>query len=630
MPIPPLPGQADHPGSDATEPVLPHTVLQQFDISPFLDMMLNVAQERTVEGLLELTHRVNRGTHVMCGCIWFVDAPPAASGTPGSASGPASGPAPGKDGEGESMLRLMTVAGHTITPVRDWRHAEGSYALVPLAEPLVGQVAVRGEPAWAASPEEWSRPAWAVDEGIHAYAAYPLQFKGDLIGVMAVFYDRPMRGVLADLMLLHRKMHKIFADSLSAAVVNVRSFDEIQHLRRALELENEHLRGEVRRARAPHAIVGDSPPLRRALDQVDMVAPTDATVLLLGESGTGKELVAQAIHDRSQRAAAPLVRVNCSAIPRELFESEFFGHVKGAFTGALRDRVGRFQLADGGTLFLDEVGEIPLELQGKLLRVLQEGVFERVGEERSRSVDVRIIAATNRDLRADVEHGRFRQDLFFRLSVFPVALPPLRARREDIALLARHFVRASCRRLNLPEPRIAHRQMAELQAYPWPGNVRELQNVIERGVIMAEGGRLVLDLPPDAVVTGMPGMPGVPEIGRHDDRGQPRTPAAGPAASGYDAPGFCSPDQTDWTGQGRGGQTHRRQDGSNTTDATGSAEPVTVIPESRWRELQRANIERALAAAGGRVHGPGGAAELLGIPPTTLQSRMKTLAVRVR
>ncbi len=584
------PPGTEAPHGFAPEPTLPHSVLQQFDISPFLDMMLNVAQERTVEGLLELTHRVNRGTHVMCGCIWFVDAP--------STTG-------GGEGEGDHVLRLMTVAGHTVTPVREWRHAEGTYALVPLTEPLVGMVAARGEPAWGASPEEWTRPAWAVDESIHAYAAYPLQFKGNMIGVMAVFYDRPMRGVLADLMLLHRKMHKIFADSLSAAVVNARSFEEIQHLRRALELENEHLRGEVRRARAPHAIVGDSPPLRRALEQVDMVAPTDATVLLLGESGTGKELVAQAIHDRSQRAAAPLVRVNCSAIPRELFESEFFGHVKGAFTGALRDRVGRFQLADGGTLFLDEVGEIPLELQGKLLRVLQEGVFERVGEERSRSVDVRIIAATNRDLRADVEHGRFRQDLFFRLSVFPVALPPLRARREDIPLLARHFVRASCRRLNLPEPRVSHRQMAEMQAYPWPGNVRELQNVIERGVIMAEGGRLVLDLPPEGAATGGMAVPG----GGRDAGTPPPVLSHGMPSSSTgtaDSASLVAP--------------------RNAEDTDGQA----IIPEAQWRELQRANIERALAAAGGRVHGPGGAAELLGLPPTTLQSRMKTLGLRPR
>ncbi|WP_084559505.1 sigma-54-dependent Fis family transcriptional regulator [Nitratidesulfovibrio termitidis] len=583
---------------DATDPALAHSVLRQFDISPFLDMMLNVARERTVEGLLELTHRVNRGTHVMCGCIWFVDTPPQASGV---TSGP---------GEGDHVLRLMTVAGHTATPVRDWRHAEGTYAVVPLSELLVGQVAARGEPTWAASPEDWARPAWAVDEAIHAYAAYPLQFKGNMIGVMAVFYDRPMRGVLADLMLLHRKMHKIFADSLSAAVVNARSFEEIQHLRRALELENEHLRGEVRRARAPHSIVGDSPPLRRALEQVDMVAPTDATVLLLGESGTGKELVAQAIHDRSQRAAAPLVRVNCSAIPRELFESEFFGHVKGAFTGALRDRVGRFQLADGGTLFLDEVGEIPLELQGKLLRVLQEGVFERVGEERSRSVDVRIIAATNRDLRADVEHGRFRQDLFFRLSVFPVALPSLRARRDDIPLLARHFVRASCRRLNLPEPRIAHRQMAELQSYPWPGNVRELQNVIERGVIMAEGGVLVLDLPPEGAM-------------------QPVPPGAAFGMSG--GAGYAEgsgPNEAPWETGKRGYA--ELADGSGQTGPLDAYAPTGIISEARWRELQRVNIERALAATGGRVHGPGGAAELLGLPPTTLQSRMKTLGLRGR
>ena len=206
--------------------------------------------------------------------------------------------------------------------------------------------------------------------------------------------------------------------------------EEIEQLKEQLELENTYLRQDVR-ADAPNGIIGKSPALRQVLEQVAIVAPTPATVLIQGESGTGKELVARAIHDHSPRRDRPLIEVNCASIPRELFESEFFGHVKGAFTGALRDRAGRFQAAHGGTLFLDEVGEIPLELQAKLLRALQEGQFERVGEEVTRSVDVRVIAATNRDLQQDVVAGRFRRDLFYRLSVFPIVLPPLRQRSED-------------------------------------------------------------------------------------------------------------------------------------------------------------------------------------------------------
>src|SRR5215475_9983554 len=223
-------------------------------------------------------------------------------------------------------------------------------------------------------------------------------------------------------------------------------------IRRKLERENAYLREEETRALGE--IIGRSPPMRHLTEQVAVVAPTNATVLILGESGTGKELVAREIHKASSRRDGPMVRVNCAAVPRELFESEFFGHVKGAFTGALRDRVGRFELANGGTLFLDEVGEIPLELQAKLLRVLQEGELERVGEERTRKVDVRLVAASNRDLRSEAEAGRFRQDLFYRLSVFPVELPPLRKRKEDIPLLAEHFLQASARKLGRPVPRL--------------------------------------------------------------------------------------------------------------------------------------------------------------------------------
>src|SRR5213594_575517 len=264
--------------------------------------------------------------------------------------------------------------------------------------------------------------------------------------------------------------------------------------RKSLEFENEYLQEELRANY--RAIVGDSPALKKVLAQIEMVAPTNANVLILGESGTGKELVARAIHDRSPRKAAALVRVNCASVPRELFESEFFGHVRGAFTGAVKDRVGRFELAHGGTLFLDEIGEVPLELQSKLLRVLQEGQFEKLGEDRTRTVDVRIVAATNRDLEAEVKAGRFRQDLYYRLSVFPIDLPPLRDRAEDIPALAQHFLQQSARKLGVITPRLTPAQVQELQSYDWPGNVRELQNVIERAVIRSRDGRVDLGLRP--------------------------------------------------------------------------------------------------------------------------------------
>ena len=230
--------------------------------------------------------------------------------------------------------------------------------------------------------------------------------------------------------------------------------------------------------------------------------------MITGESGTGKELIARAIHEASSRRDRPLIRVNCAAIPRELFESEFFGHVRGAFTGAMRDRIGRFELADGGTLFLDEVGEIPLELQGKLLRVLQEGNFERVGEERTRAVDVRLIAATNRDLKQEVQRGRFREDLYFRLNVFPVESVPLRERREDIPLLAQHFLNSESKALK-SELRLSEGDARRLSRYDWPGNVRELQNVIERAAILAQNGRLRIDLPDASGVQPSPGAPRV-------------------------------------------------------------------------------------------------------------------------
>ena len=238
------------------------------------------------------------------------------------------------------------------------------------------------------------------------------------------------------------------------------------------------------------SMIGKSPALQRVRELIAQVASTDSTVLIQGETGTGKELVARAIHENSARRDRPLIKINCAALPRELVESELFGHEKGAFTGALQQRRGRFELADGGTLFLDEVGELPPEAQAKLLRVLQEREFERVGGTRSLHVDVRVIAATNRDLLAEAGASRFRTDLYFRLNVFPIALPPLRDRREDIPHLLRHFVRKTARRLGREVDGISPSFIERASAYQWPGNIRELENLVERTLIMSNGGML--------------------------------------------------------------------------------------------------------------------------------------------
>ncbi len=286
-------------------------------------------------------------------------------------------------------------------------------------------------------------------------------------------------------------------DDRVCMIAMVRDVSERARLRK----EVRYLAGQVRAEGGFGDIVGDSPELAAVLERVALVADTRASVLVTGESGTGKELIAHAIHDRSDRREAPLVCVNCATVPAELFESEFFGHARGAFTGATQARSGRFELADGGTLFLDEVGEIPLALQSKLLRVLQEGRFERVGESHTRTVDVRVVCATNRDLRAEVAAGRFREDLYYRLEVFPIELPPLRERRGDIAPLAEHLLEASCARLGVARPDLEVADIAALEGYGWPGNVRELQNVMERAAILSRGGPLQLDIGPGGGAT---------------------------------------------------------------------------------------------------------------------------------
>ena len=383
------------------------------------------------------------------------------------------------------------------------------------------------------------------------YTSTPIRDRGILIGAVVVFRDITPR----------REAEERLRGALA----------EVNQLRERLEMENAYLQEEIRTECAFDGIIGASAPIRKVIEQIELVAPTEASVLIVGESGTGKELIAHAIHSASTRSERPLIRVNCAAIPRELFESEFFGHVRGAFTGATRDRVGRFELADGGTLFLDEIGEIPPELQGKLLRVLQDGQVERVGEERTRRVDVRVIAATNRNLEEDVRRGRFRQDLFFRLNVFPIQSVPLRDRSDDIAPLAAEFVKRACRRAKKTGVRLTRGDLRSLLAYDWPGNVRELENVIERAVILGHGGRLRLELP-------------VRKQFRETATSNPGCASAGP-------PG----------------------------DA--------ILTESERRQRDRENILVALKACNGKVFGKDGAAELMGIPPTTLASRMKVLGI---
>src|SRR5215468_5476828 len=288
----------------------------------------------------------------------------------------------------------------------------------------------------------------------------------------------------------------------------MQSYQETATLKARLEKENVYLQEEIRTEHNFEEIVGNSPALLAVLRKVEQVAPTDSTVLLCGETGTGKELIARAIHSRSSRKDRPLVKVNCAAISAGLVESELFGHVKGAFTGAIDRRVGRFELADGGTIFLDEVGELPPETQVKLLRVLQEREFEPVGSSRTQPVNVRVIAATNRDLDEAVAAGHFRSDLFYRLNVFPLKVPPLRERREDIRLLVMFFLDQFAKSLGKPVATVTAETMASLQSYDWPGNVRELQNVIERAVILSGGA--TLEVGPMKLSASAPGATDIP------------------------------------------------------------------------------------------------------------------------
>ncbi|MCG3197585.1 MAG: Anaerobic nitric oxide reductase transcription regulator NorR [bacterium] len=518
-------------------------------------LILDLAQEHHLESLLDLiVTRLSAAPEVVLARIWLI--------RPGE--GCETCPLAKECPDRSFCLHLVAGAGNSIVDPDDrCRRLNGDFRRFPIGVRKVGRIAATGQPLEVPDlsvESEWvARPDWVEAEGVRGFGGQPLIHRGEVMGVLGLFSRTRIGDACLDWM-------RMIADHAASAIANARAWEEIQSLREQLELENEYLQEEVQQTHAFGEMVGHSPALQSIAQQIDLVAPTDSTVLILGESGTGKELVAREIHRRSSRSNRPLIKVNCASIPRELYESEFFGHVKGSFTGAVRDRVGRFELANGGTLFLDEVGEIPLDLQSKLLRSLQEGEFERVGEERTRKVDIRLIAATNRNLREEVEAGRFRSDLYYRLNVFPIDIVPLRKRKEDIPLLARHFLEQSAKRLNLPEPRLTRNHLYKLQRYDWPGNIREFQNVIERAVIRSRRGGLSLDLP-------------------EDDDSDPKV------------------------------------------SLTSLAE-AEIVSEEEMRRRERDNYLAALRATNWKIYGADGAAILLGLKPTTLVSRMKKMGLR--
>jgi formate hydrogenlyase transcriptional activator len=408
-------------------------------------------------------------------------------------------------------------------------------------------------------------------EGIQSMCVVPLALQGRCIGLLSLVSQRRNQYSDEDAGFLQE-----VANQVALAVQNMQSYQEIDNLKARLEKENVYLREELHAEHNFEEIVGNSPALLKALRAVEQVAPTNSTVLIYGETGTGKELVARAIHSRSPRNGRALVSVNCSAISAGLVESELFGHMKGAFTGALERRIGRFELANGGTIFLDEIGELCLETQVKLLRVLQEHEFEPVGSSHSLRVDVRVIAATNRNLHEAVQAGRFRSDLFYRLNVFPIELPPLRERRSDIPQLVGFCLSQFSKRLGKKIDGVSRESMENLVNYPWPGNIRELQNVIERAIIVSADPALRLDRDLMPVAAAAKDME-TPKADSSEDR------------------------QADLK----------------------SPKPLLTLDE-----VERNHILAALQHASGVVDGPKGAARILNLHPNTLRHRMAKLGIK--
>ena len=529
----------------------------RFDFDFASGLLLDVAQERSLERLLEKSVS-SPSPEIARAEIWLIDKGDICSRCSQRPRCP-------------DQTRCLHLVAAAETPVGEGEPEASRFfntqERLPLGVGFIGRVATTGEMSELEGMNEigseFSRVELLRPEEIRRCVGSAISFRGEVLGVLAIFSR-------AQFTKDRRAWQRIFSDHFGAAIANARAFEEIQRLKSQLEMQNAYLEEEVVQAKAFGALVGQSYALRQIVSQIDLVAPTEASVLILGESGTGKELVAREIHNRSRRKDKPLVRVNCASIPKDLFESEFFGHTRGAFTGAIKDRAGRFEAAEGGTIFLDEIGEVPLDLQSKLLRVLQEKSYERVGEDRTRRADVRVIAATNRHLRQLVESGRFREDLFYRLNVFEIHVSPLRDRMEDIPLLAKHFIESSIKELGCPKPRLTQAAIAKLENYHWPGNIRELRNVIERAIIVSRGRVLNFDLP---VTESRP--------------------------------------------------VSLRE----TARARNEPEPE-FLTEAELQRRERKNLLTVLEKTHWKIKGTDGAAELLGVKATTLKARMKKMGLK--
>ncbi len=525
------------------------------------NLLLDMAQERSIHLLLDMiVTRMTKRPHVALTGIWLFKE--------------------GQDCDACNLRercsnqdRCLHLAAIEIKKTRakteTLKYLKTRLAYCPLQESKVGSVASSGKSGIRLTDvhddSDWNIiRSWCEQEKSLYFAGQPLVYKDQVLGVIGLF-SRTNQVPEGHIWL------RMIANHFAIAVANARAFAEIESLKKQVEKENEILRDELRDYKNYTGMIGQGRALNNTLQQIELVAPTDTGVLILGESGTGKELAAREIHAKSPRAKAPLVMVNCASIPKDLYESEFFGHVKGAFTGAVRDRAGRFETANGGTLLLDEIGEIPLDMQAKLLRVLQEGLYERIGEDTTRKTDVRIIASTNKNLKQEVDKKRFRQDLYYRLNVFPIEIAPLRDRKEDISLLASHFTEVFTRKLNKPRLKITKKTVQELQNYDWPGNIRELQNIIERAVILSTTHKLMLSMP--------------------------------------------------WKEQ-------RTKNREEITSPEESDEKIDIISDSEMKDRQRQNILTALRKSNGRIYGRQGAAELLALKPTTLSYRIKKLGIK--
>lgn len=530
----------------------------RFDPAFIRDLLLEIGQERELDLLLKrLVERVRQRPMVVAAGIWLVDKGDICANCPRRPECP----------DQTKCLHAAAVSTPDLGTDPEIQ-TPNSFSRIPFGVGVLGRVAATGQQIVLGDldqdPGEFAAVPFFKSGTIRGLNAVPITFKGEVLGAIGVF----VRINVPD---EARLWVRVYADYTGGSIANAWAFKEIRQLKAALEQQNAYLQEEVVEAKAFGGLVGQSAALQQVVRQIDLVAATEASVLILGETGTGKELVAHEIHHRSRRADKTLVRVNCASIPAELYESEFFGHARGSFTGAIRDRTGRFETAEGGTLFLDEIGEIPLALQGKLLRVLQEKLYERVGEDRTRRANVRIIGATNRDLKKEVVAGRFREDLYYRLNVFPIQVAPLRERREDIPLLAQHFIQLTARDLATAKPRLTKAGLVQLQAYDWPGNIRELRNVVERAVILARGGLLQFDLPAADAKLPPPSAASVPAVPTEDPE---------------------------------------------------------CLTDHEIRQREHDNLLAVLNKAGWRLKGPGGAAELLGLKPSTLRSRLKALHLR--